>query len=96
MTDLTLHELYKIITDHMENEKNTVQSIKKILEKQNQTMDNFHSKVDAHIALVEPYITGAESAIRVGSFLGKTLMALGALVLTVGGAFIFIKTHLFK
>lgn len=74
-----------------------IQKIHELLERQNEINHIFQEKVDGHIvnakthmAKVEPYIDGAESATKVGKFVGKALMATGAFVLTVGGAILFV------
>jgi hypothetical protein len=89
------------------NEKSTAEAIEKtvngkiraihlILEKQNEKIDSFHTKVEKHIQVVEPYITGVETVTRVGSFSAKALMWIGGFILTVGGAYVFIKNNIFK
>ena len=87
------------------NEKSTAVAIEKtvngkikaihaILEKQNEKIDSFHTKVEKHIGIVEPYITGVQTVSRVGAVSAKALMWFGGFVLTVGGAYVLIKTEL--
>ena len=74
-----------------------IRKIHELLERQNEASHLFQDQVDTHITRadvhmtkVEPYILGAESATRVGKFIGKSLMITGTFVLTVGGAVVFL------
>lgn len=71
-----------------------IKKIHELLERQNETSDLFRKKVEKHIEVVEPYILGYESVARVSGWVGKSLMYIGGFVLTVGGAYIFIKHNL--
>lgn len=69
-----------------------IRAIHTLLEEQNRISSEFREKVETHIDTVEPYIVGVESTKLVASWVGKGMMWIGGFVLTVGGAYIFIKT----
>lgn len=69
-------------------------AIHNLLEEQNRISSDFREKVEAHIQTVEPYIVGVESTKLVASWVGKGMMWIGGFVLTVGGAYVFLKTKL--
>lgn len=71
-----------------------IQAIHNLLEEQNRISHEFRETVETHIATVEPYIVGVESTKLVASWIGKGMMWVGGFVLTVGGAYVFIKTKL--
>lgn len=78
-----------------------IRKIHDLLETQNEVGNTFRTKVEnhivtteKHIATVEPYIVGVESTKRVAGWVAKGLMAVGAFVLTVGGAWVFIKHNI--
>lgn len=71
-----------------------IRAIHNLLEEQNKISGEFREKVETHIATVEPYILGIESTKLVASWFGKSMMYIGAFVLTVGGAYVFLKTKL--
>lgn len=71
-----------------------IRAIHNLLEEQNKISHEFREKVETHIATVEPYIVGVESTKMVASWVGKSLMWVGGFVLTVGGAYVFLKTKL--
>ena len=80
-----------------------IRKIHELLEHQNEASSSFRDKVEKHIdvtekhiAIVAPYIVGVESTKRVGGWVAKALMGIGAFVLTVGGAWVFIKSNLQK
>lgn len=71
-----------------------IRAIHNLLEDQNKISLEFREKVESHIATVEPYIVGVESTKLVASWVGKSMMWIGGFVLTVGGAYVFLKTKL--
>lgn len=71
-----------------------IRAIHNLLEEQNKTSREFREKVESHIETVEPYIVGVESTKLVATFVGKAMMWIGGFVLTVGGAYVFLKTKL--
>lgn len=71
-----------------------IRAIHTLLEEQNKLSEEFREKVNTHIDTVEPYIIGVESTKLVASWVGKGLMWVGGFVLTVGGAWFFIKAKL--
>jgi hypothetical protein len=71
-----------------------IRAVHQMLEDQNNQNSKFHEKVENHIKTVEPYILGIESTKLVASWFGKSMMYIGAFVLTVGGAYVFLKTKL--
>lgn len=71
-----------------------IRAIHSLLEQQNDVSQEFRDKVDKHIKTVEPYIVGVESTKLVASWVGKALMWIGGFVLTVGGAYVFLKSKL--
>ena len=71
-----------------------LRAIHKMLEDESKTSSEFRNKVDDHIKKVEPYIVGVESTKLVASWVGQALMWIGGFVLTVGGAYVFIKAKL--
>lgn len=73
-----------------------IRAIHSLLEDQNRESKEFRDKVNKHINTVEPYIVGVESTKLVASWAGKSLMWLGAFVLTVGGAYVFLTSKLSK
>ena len=70
-----------------------IRAIHNLLEEQNRISHEFRETVETHIATVEPYIIGVESTKMVATWIGKSMMYVGAFVLTVGGAYVFLKTN---
>lgn len=88
-----------------DNRKSTAEAIEKtvngkiraihtLLEDQNKVSEEFRDKVNKHIKTVEPYIVGAESTKLVVGWVGRAMMWVGGFVLTVGGAYVFLKNKL--
>lgn len=71
-----------------------IRAIHSLLEDQNTISLEFRDRVDKHIATVEPYIVGVESTKLVATWVGKAMMWVGGFVLTVGGAYVFLKSKL--
>ena len=71
-----------------------IRAIHNLLEEHNRISHEFRETVETHIATVEPYIIGVESTKMVATWIGKSMMYVGAFVLTVGGAYVFLKTKL--
>lgn len=71
-----------------------IRAIHTLLEDQNRISSEFREKVETHIETVTPYIVGVESTKLVASWVGKGLMWVGGFVLTVGGAWFFIKSKI--
>lgn len=71
-----------------------IRAIHNLLEDQNRESKDFRDKMEKHVKTVEPYIVGVESTKLVASWTGKALMWIGGFVLTVGGAYFFIKAKL--
>lgn len=93
--DEKVDKLIKDFSDHLPLEKDMHNELKNILIDQNREFKAFRDEVSVHISIVAPYIVGVESTKRVTVWAGKALMWIGGFVLTVGGAWVLIKTKLF-
>lgn len=74
-------EIKSLLVGHLDDEKSTMTGIHKMLERQNEVMDTFHKKVDAHIERVEPVIKAYEDT----KIFNEELSRKGGVIIKAGG-----------